>query len=103
MPDGFGGSRAGPTPEDDRFEEGVASEPVSSMHAHTGAFACREQPRQIGFTPGIGFHAAHLVMGAGSYRNRCFDRIESGELQRQLSNLGESFKDAVAAEMPKIQ
>ena len=103
MPDRFRGSRAGPTSEDDGFEQRVASQTVGSMHAQAGAFAGSKQPRTVGFPPGIGFHAAHLVVGAGSYGNGGFDRIESSKLHRQFSDLWESFEDAAAAEMPKIQ
>jgi hypothetical protein len=73
------------------------------MHAQAGAFPGSEQPRTVGLSPGIGFHPAHLVVGAGSYGNGGFDRIESCKLQRQLSDLRQSFEDAAAAEMSKIQ
>jgi hypothetical protein len=91
------------TSENDGFQQGIASQAVGPMHADAGAFPGSEESRKVCFSPGIGPHAAHLIMSAWANGNGCFDGIEPRKLHRQLSNLREALKNPGAAQVPEIE
>ena len=83
------------------------------MHRHTGALADGVQPfdhgivvavmRRNHLTVNIGGDTTHLVVNCRHDRNRVADRIDIGELDRDLADRGQLFDDLVCAEVIELE
>src|SRR6516225_1661238 len=63
--------------EYEAFEQGIAGQPICSMHAGSSGFTSGVQPANGGPSPGIGFHAAHHEMRGGADRSKVAREIET--------------------------
>ena len=73
------------------------------MHADAGAFTCRVEAGNAGFSPLIGSDPTHLIVRAGANRNGGFDGIEAGKLNGEFSDLREPFENTLASKVPQVQ
>src|SRR5205823_7690597 len=99
----LGGSKARPTPKDDRLQQRIAAEPIGAVYAHARALSRCKQARYSRLTPAAGFNPAHRVMRAGSDRDRTLDGIDTGKIQGQLADLREPLEDSFSPKMAEIE
>src|SRR6516164_8966271 len=63
--------------EHEAFKQGIAGQPICSMHAGSSGFTGGVQAANGGSPPGISFHAAHHEMRGGADRSKVAREIET--------------------------
>ena len=101
------------TTEDQQIEQRIRAQSIGAVHRHAGAFADRVQPfdhgivvtvmRRNHLTVNIGGDATHLVVNRRHDRNRVANRIDIGELDRDLADRGQFLDDLVCAEVIELE
>src|SRR5207237_8273938 len=94
---------SGSLPERDRLHQGVAAEAVGAVDRHTGDLARCIEPDERSLPPYVRVDAAHVVVRAGTDRDRLIDRIAPGEHHRELTRSMQTLEDAVGAEMAEVE
>ena len=67
----------GPRAEDQPFEQGIACQPVGSVHARCGRLSRGIQTGQGSPAPQVGLHAAHHVVRRGANRRNVGRQIQT--------------------------